>query len=641
MPLKEKGYRADYLKGSRHLGQNLIAGANRYLEMIYEQYIMNTILQNKQDARQGGHASFIYKVQSFLRVRSAEFPLTSGVEAWNGLPFWPQVFFCFRCGYIKQAIDIAEEGMRNGLSVSATFIICLQQHHQSKKLSKSKWKALHEEYNKFSFSSGREESVDIFKAALYVVIGRFRDNFHLTQYVAQTTEDYMWLKLNWIWESEESMPDWLWCGNESEAHKYNLSYLQQTLRDYGEAHFNSGGSTPLSYFKVLLLSQQFEQAIAYLVRTDYFSVGVHFALVLDYYGLLRRNDSPKADLLSGDQRGLDCFAVNFLWILKGYVESFVHTNTEEAFHYYYLLRSFADASTIGSEPTDEDSGLASWLCPEQVTKLIMQTKEFDSLVGTLRPSHRNHQVIKSGCVYRYFNESEAQSIIIHAGELLEQDGNFIDGIKLFTLAERDDIVVTILIKQLGRLLTGDRESQERYDLFELASSFLRMRRVRGTSRSHSPIHSMSQSPYARVTWDGTDKSGYVSDDQLRTLELLVRLVSYFNLFHEGPRKYDEALKMLQQLSPRLVPSKDDNVQDKVTQFEQLDESVRRNMPAIALSCMRIYHHKYVTLKQEITRPYSAFGGGHDSTRNEVLTPSTKRISMSSSRTGMHTATNRI
>lgn len=60
------------------------------------------------------------------------------------------------------------------------------------------------------------------------------------------------------------------------------------------AHFNPKGSNPLLYFQVLLLSQQFEKAVHYLLVNEDFRIeGVHFAIALYHYGLLHQPD-PKS-----------------------------------------------------------------------------------------------------------------------------------------------------------------------------------------------------------------------------------------------------------------------------------------------------------------------------------------------------------
>ena len=48
-----------------------------------------------------------------------------------------------------------------------------------------------------------------------------------------------------------------------------LTKLQTLLSDtYGEGYFNQGGKAPLLYFSVLLHSQQFELAVAFLCREE-------------------------------------------------------------------------------------------------------------------------------------------------------------------------------------------------------------------------------------------------------------------------------------------------------------------------------------------------------------------------------------
>jgi hypothetical protein len=75
-----------------------------------------------------------------------------------------------------------------------------------------------------------------------------------------------------------------------------LSHLQTSLRGLGEKHFDPDGRSPTRYFKILLLSQQFEQALAVLRKAshDYYKQAApHFAITLDYYGLLRRSNPEK------------------------------------------------------------------------------------------------------------------------------------------------------------------------------------------------------------------------------------------------------------------------------------------------------------------------------------------------------------
>ena len=73
--------------------------------------------------------------------------------------------------------------------------------------------------------------------------------------------------------------------------------VQRLLADqYGEPYFNKGGNSPLLFFSVLLHSQQFEKAVAFLSReergrpsaalAEMQEEALHFALALQHEGLL-------------------------------------------------------------------------------------------------------------------------------------------------------------------------------------------------------------------------------------------------------------------------------------------------------------------------------------------------------------------
>lgn len=498
------------------LTKNLIRGALRYLEELFIKFRIGSNMQ-------GGSLGFIPKAQSFLKASNT--PM--GQETWDGSPFWPLVFVCFRCGRIDDALYVAHKGREQGLSVSGTFTKCLEMWKIGKRLDEQLWKELRTEYDNL------QGDVDKHKAALFVIVGRFKDMHNSTTF--QTVEDYMWFQLHMIWEGEGKLPDWLGI----EPRKYSLSYLQETLRSFGVAHFSA------LYYKVLLLSQQFEQAVCYLVNTDCSALAVHLAIALQRLGLLHCFYDARPDLLSGANTNPK---VNFLRIVKGYIEPFKRTNPEEAFMYLLFLRDV-------DEGDEKERGQGKGLCRREITNLIMQTRDFDVLIGKERPAQINH-VVKSGCVYRWCGD-DAQGIIIDAGKQSEDKGNVADALKLFSLAEKEDLVAALLIKEMGRVLTHHRDDRDRKELYLRATQFLR---TKGQGESE---HSRSQ---------------------IETLTTLVLLTAFFNQCEQ--RLYTEALTTVRQTS--LLPQSIQDIEAKVTLYEGLDKSLNRHMEAVvdaALECL--------------------------------------------------------
>lgn len=94
-------------------------------------------------------------------------------------------------------------------------------------------------------------TVDPYKKLLYKIIGRCELEKTDIPSVIATTEDFLWFELSLIREhvAEE----------RHSYEKYRLSNLQQKISGAGPMHFDPNGNNPWYYFKVLLLSMQFEK----------------------------------------------------------------------------------------------------------------------------------------------------------------------------------------------------------------------------------------------------------------------------------------------------------------------------------------------------------------------------------------------
>jgi len=66
-----------------------------------------------------------------------------------------------------------------------------------------------------------------------------------------------------------------------------LEKMKEEIFKKGAKFYTNSGAYPFIYFKVLLLSLQFERAVNYLVRRKYFRDGIHYAIALAHHGLLR------------------------------------------------------------------------------------------------------------------------------------------------------------------------------------------------------------------------------------------------------------------------------------------------------------------------------------------------------------------
>ena len=127
-----------------------------------------------------------------------------------------------------------------------------------------------------------------------------------------------------------------------------LFELQRRIGEqYGEAHFNKQGASPLLYFSVLLHSQQFEKAVAFLSReergrptaalADMGEEALHFALALQHEGLL-------SCATSGAEVAVDGMALErygrllLATLLKQYVMLWAGEDPATALQYVWMLR---------------------------------------------------------------------------------------------------------------------------------------------------------------------------------------------------------------------------------------------------------------------------------------------------------------
>lgn len=156
-----------------------------------------------------------------------------------------------------------------------------------------------------------------------------------------------------------------------------------------------------------MLLYTIRQAIAFLHQhSQYQADAVHFAIALEYYGLLRIPSRPKhndvdlrkskvarasalqqpfADLLTRahavvaeqDASGYDAPAINFARLIHRYTRSFAQTDTEEALNYLYLICLNADLpGAVGKEQVE--------LCHGYIRELVMETRKYSQLLGDVR-----------------------------------------------------------------------------------------------------------------------------------------------------------------------------------------------------------------------------------------------------------------
>ncbi|KAL3892575.1 MAG: hypothetical protein SGPRY_014999 [Prymnesium sp.] len=205
------------------------------------------------------------------------------------------VYWCMRCNDISAAVRVMEHGRR--LQMRSSWDKLLQLAHIVAGEDVAQYaqavRGAQEEY----WSHG--SAMDDYLRVVYSVLAapdpmldlHGEDGLLPSRHV--TNEDYLWHRLS-VTLSTLSVASSLAFSERggvaagSLAGSDPLHALQTTLYEtYGEDHFNRNRQSPLLFFSVLLHSQQFERALAFLFSVPGFAEdAAHFAIALQHEGLL-------------------------------------------------------------------------------------------------------------------------------------------------------------------------------------------------------------------------------------------------------------------------------------------------------------------------------------------------------------------
>ena len=121
----------------------LCKSARRHLERDFATYVSEEIENHPQLAMLGGSPSRLQQIRAFLRIRfsdkgALDFDMAGGIDT-----FWHQLYFCLRCGYIEEAVQLSEavqgEGMMGDMYGSGVRCWCLSTSNSTDGAMVSRW----------------------------------------------------------------------------------------------------------------------------------------------------------------------------------------------------------------------------------------------------------------------------------------------------------------------------------------------------------------------------------------------------------------------------------------------------------------------------------------------------------------------
>ncbi|CAH1388430.1 unnamed protein product [Nezara viridula] len=522
---------------SRKVAQDaMIRQALAYLEQRYKEYMTSAVAYNRNTARIGGIPGTFPLVSGFVRIKVRNEPGLDETTK-DGIPLWPLVYYCLRCGDIPAAIQALEQSGKPKNEMISALSDLLES--PSRHLSLEKEKEVKDIYRRVVRSSP-----DPYKRAVYCILGSC-DIHDDHRQIATTADDYLWIKL---WQLREEEP-------EPMHDSIHYSLLQSlVLEEYGESYYKAQ-EQPHVFFQMLVLTGQWESAIDFLVRLEKFKAhGVHMAIALYHLGLLALPKSINAPLLVIDESDKPPMRrLNLPRLVLMYTRAFENSDPKETLHYYYTLRKL---------PANNDRN-AFETC---IINHVVENKQYDLILGRVDP----YSGVVPGLLSIFKDKIDLNKIIQSIAQITESRGLFEDAIKLYDLCGDHNKVLQLLNHQLSQYVSksGIDLNSPRNRLVKLATDLF----------SRYDGHEINSTPAT-----------------LSCFCKMRELIEFFDLYHL--REYEKALDVIQRTG--LIPMIADDVEKTVSNFRLLDECISRNIPDILLAMMNIYHSQYQKMRGSV------------------------------------------
>jgi nuclear pore complex protein Nup93 len=274
---------------SIRLRKRIINGSRTHLEKQFLQSVQKTISKHPGEANAGGVPTNLAKIRGYIRVKIAHKELTSDIEqlqkiGTDGDEFpWVIIFFLLRSGLTQEASEYVRERRNFFQNNDRNFASAIAQYVQDpeRRLSPDMQQKIN---HVFAQRARIAPTNDPYRMACYKIIGRCEMTRRTLDALPPTMEDWVWLQFNLAREGNPA--------EENAGEIFGLQELRASVSDIGQRHFATNAEAAGGYglyFYLATLAGMFEQAINYLYEHNYVSA-VHFAIALDYYGLLRVSD---------------------------------------------------------------------------------------------------------------------------------------------------------------------------------------------------------------------------------------------------------------------------------------------------------------------------------------------------------------
>ncbi|OQO10666.1 hypothetical protein B0A48_03964 [Cryoendolithus antarcticus] len=452
--LKPRQYAGDYLsetatsKGAVTMRKRILDGSRTFLEELYLSQAQGTVSRNPREANVGGVPTNTATIKGYSRFKASRKELGVDMEVLQQIGedyCWVLIYYFVRCGLFEDALAYVEENQAAFRNIDRRFIGYLRAYVQSPdhRLPPQQQTDINNDYTQRA-KLAPEDSIDPYRMACYKVIGRCDLARRSLEKISGDMLDWMWLQFGLA--REYSRVD------EYSHEAFGLDELRLSFKDIGERYFSGNSdvpNAPTTWFFMQIIAGSFEQAVAHLQNINHISAA-HFAIALDYYGLLRVSDvSDGKELLTVTTRQQPQIA--FASMIGLYTRDFRTADSTAAVDYIALICLNADL--------DGDLGKAQReLCHQALTELVLETRDFASLLGDIRTDgQRIPGSIESRLSLIGLDSEEdfMRHITLVAARTAEDQTRTTDAALLFHLAQDYDKVMQIVNQAVSLALTTE------------------------------------------------------------------------------------------------------------------------------------------------------------------------------------------
>ncbi|KAK5118069.1 hypothetical protein LTR62_004115 [Meristemomyces frigidus] len=455
---KERQFARDYLddnvrsKGSIATRERILNGSRDFLERLFYSQLKATVAKNPREANIGGVPTSVAEVKGYVRVRAARKELGAEVEKLqeiNGDYGWAVMFYLLRSGLYQQAVQYLEENAAAFKQIDRKFNSYLRAFVRSPehRFQPAMQTAISNEYwQRFLLSP--ENSLDPYQMVCYKVIGRCDLGRRNLDTINSDMMDWIWLQFVLAREYQRS--------EELANEAFGLDDLRVSIKDIGDKYFGPGSeiaNAPSTLFFMQILAGMSEKAVADLYPHNYVSA-THFAIALDFYGLLRVSSDPtNDDLLSLTTRQQSQIA--FGNMIGLYTRDFRTADATGAVDYLALI-------CLNADLTGEIGKSQKELCYQALVEVILETREYAQLLGDIRSDgQRIMGAVEQRLKLIKLDQGRdfLKQITLVAARTAEEQSRTTDSALLFHLAEDYDKVIEVVNEAVSVYLTTEMGEQ--------------------------------------------------------------------------------------------------------------------------------------------------------------------------------------